>query len=300
MANVIQRGPDARRWSSSTTRPSPPSSTRSSRSSSPTTRWSTSSATTTTTSPRRTSRSATSTSRRTPRSTTTSTACGWRPPARLVSRRDVIIVASVSCIYGLGSPGGVPQMMVVPGRAGRTVDRDELLAQAGGHAVRAERRRTSSAARFRVRGDTRRDLPGLRGVRLPRSSSSATRSSGISPDQPDHRRGARATRPGRSSTRPCTTSCRRSAIERAAGEHRARSWTSGSIELRNAGQAAGGPAARAPARGTTWRCCWRSATARASRTTRRHLDGRAAGAAPVHADRLLSRGLPARSSTSRT
>ncbi len=29
--------------------------------------------------------------------------CAWRPPA-LVSRRDVVIVASVSSIYGLGSP----------------------------------------------------------------------------------------------------------------------------------------------------------------------------------------------------
>ena len=41
----------------------------------------------------------TSTSRRTARATTTSTACGARP--RTSSRRDVVIVASVSCIYGL-------------------------------------------------------------------------------------------------------------------------------------------------------------------------------------------------------
>ena len=44
----------------------------------------------------------------------------------LVSRRDVIVVASVSCIYGLGSPEDYKAMMV--GLAvGDTVDRDILL-----------------------------------------------------------------------------------------------------------------------------------------------------------------------------
>ena len=44
----------------------------------------------------------------------------------LVSRRDVIIVASVSCIYGLGSPEDYRAMMVGLQR-GEMVDRDELL-----------------------------------------------------------------------------------------------------------------------------------------------------------------------------
>src|SRR5271168_1828396 len=44
----------------------------------------------------------------------------------LVSRRDVIVVASVSCIYGLGSPDDYRAMMVGLSR-GQTVDRDELL-----------------------------------------------------------------------------------------------------------------------------------------------------------------------------
>ena len=35
-----------------------------------------------------------------------------------------------------------------------------------------------------------------------------------------------------------------------------------------------------PARNTTWKCCWRSATARASKITRRHLDGRKPGEKP--------------------
>jgi excinuclease ABC subunit B len=41
----------------------------------------------------------------------------------LVSRSDVIIIASVSSIYGLGSPADYKQMMV-PLRKGQTLDRD--------------------------------------------------------------------------------------------------------------------------------------------------------------------------------
>ena len=43
--------------------------------------------------------------------------------ARGVSREDVIIVASVSCIYGLGSPADYKRMMVyVP--KGEVIDRE--------------------------------------------------------------------------------------------------------------------------------------------------------------------------------
>ena len=44
----------------------------------------------------------------------------------LVSRRDVIVVASVSCIYGLGSPKDYLEMML-PLRVGEEIDRDEML-----------------------------------------------------------------------------------------------------------------------------------------------------------------------------
>src|SRR5437867_2014267 len=44
----------------------------------------------------------------------------------LMSRRDVIIVASVSCIYGLGSPEDYRNMMV-PLRVGDTLNRHDLL-----------------------------------------------------------------------------------------------------------------------------------------------------------------------------
>jgi len=44
----------------------------------------------------------------------------------LVSRRDTIVVASVSCIYGLGSPKDYLEMMI-PLRVGESIDRDDLL-----------------------------------------------------------------------------------------------------------------------------------------------------------------------------
>ena len=70
----------------------------------------------------------------------------------LVSRDDVIIVASVSSIYGLGSPDDYKNMMVAV-RKGDTIDRDEMLArlidiQYDRNDIAFER------SRFRVRGDT--------------------------------------------------------------------------------------------------------------------------------------------------
>src|SRR5438270_4237477 len=44
----------------------------------------------------------------------------------LVSRDDVIVVASVSCIYGLGSPEDYRKMMVRL-QLGQIIDRDEML-----------------------------------------------------------------------------------------------------------------------------------------------------------------------------
>src|ERR1044072_3792345 len=44
----------------------------------------------------------------------------------LVSRDDVVIVASVSCIYGLGSPSDYKRMMIYL-RKGETILRDQLL-----------------------------------------------------------------------------------------------------------------------------------------------------------------------------
>ena len=44
----------------------------------------------------------------------------------LISRRDVIVVASVSCIYGLGSPEDFKDMML-PLTPGMEISRDDLL-----------------------------------------------------------------------------------------------------------------------------------------------------------------------------
>src|SRR5690606_36004836 len=46
----------------------------------------------------------------------------------LISRRDVIVVASVSCIYGLGSPDDFAEMMI-PLSVGMEMSRDAFLAR---------------------------------------------------------------------------------------------------------------------------------------------------------------------------
>lgn len=70
----------------------------------------------------------------------------------LVSRRDCIIVASVSCIYGLGSPDEYKRM-VVPIRVGETIDREDLLIRL----IDIQYERNDIAferSKFRIRGDT--------------------------------------------------------------------------------------------------------------------------------------------------
>ncbi|MBN9518223.1 excinuclease ABC subunit UvrB [bacterium] len=70
----------------------------------------------------------------------------------LVSREDVIIVASVSCIYGLGSPSDYKRMMVYV-QKGEVIDRDNLLLRL----VDIQYQRNDVAferGKVRVRGDT--------------------------------------------------------------------------------------------------------------------------------------------------
>ncbi len=70
----------------------------------------------------------------------------------LLERRDVIVVSSVSCIYGLGEPDDFAKM-VVSLRAGATLERDELLKRL--IAIRYERNDIAFERNmFRVRGDT--------------------------------------------------------------------------------------------------------------------------------------------------
>jgi excinuclease ABC subunit B len=69
----------------------------------------------------------------------------------LVSRSDVIVVASVSCIYGLGSPSEYAGLLVQL-RKGQRMDRDELLHRLV--AIQYERNDVNFVrGRFRVRGD---------------------------------------------------------------------------------------------------------------------------------------------------
>jgi excinuclease ABC subunit B len=70
----------------------------------------------------------------------------------LFERRDVIVVASVSCIYGLGDPIDYKNM-VISLRPGQKRDRDELLRKL--IEIRYERNDVAfERNKFRVRGDT--------------------------------------------------------------------------------------------------------------------------------------------------
>jgi excinuclease ABC subunit B len=71
--------------------------------------------------------------------------------SNLVSRRDVVLVASVSCIFGLGSPEQY-RNSVVPLHVGQTVERDEILK--GLVSLQYSRNDVDfKRSTFRVRGD---------------------------------------------------------------------------------------------------------------------------------------------------
>ena len=77
--------------------------------------------------------------------------------ATLFARRDVIVVASVSCIYGLGSPQKYDSQVVLL-KKGEMVDRDEILRKLVDNMYT---RNDSSLGRgtFRVRGETLEVFP---------------------------------------------------------------------------------------------------------------------------------------------
>ena len=81
--------------------------------------------------------------------------------AALIERRDVIVIASVSCIYGLGEPENFEQMMVSL-RPGMEKDRDEVLRQLID--IQYDRNDMDfKRGSFRVRGDTVEIVPADRG-----------------------------------------------------------------------------------------------------------------------------------------
>ncbi|MGN0131993.1 MAG: excinuclease ABC subunit UvrB [Lachnospiraceae bacterium] len=72
--------------------------------------------------------------------------------ASLTERRDVIVIASVSCIYGLGSPDDYMEMMVSL-RPGMNKDRDDVIREL--ISIQYERHDLDlQRGSFRVRGDT--------------------------------------------------------------------------------------------------------------------------------------------------
>ncbi len=160
----------------------------------------------------------------------------------LVSRDDVIVVASVSCIYGLGSPEDYRKMMVRL-RLGDVIDRDEMLLKFVD--IQYDRNDVSlRAGQVPRAGRRRRALAGLRGDRLP---DRALRRRGRAPGRRSTRSPATCSRRTRrcTSTRPSTSSCPRSgsrgpsrAIQRGAG--------GAAQAAQGAGQAAGSPAAGGP------------------------------------------------------
>ncbi len=95
--------------------------------------------------------------------------------ASLLERRDVIVVSSVSCIYGLGEPEDFEKMMVSL-RVGATLERDELLKKLV--AIRYERNDIAfDRNMFRVRWETQwRSGPPTGRIPPCASSSSGTRS----------------------------------------------------------------------------------------------------------------------------
>src|SRR4051812_14945313 len=75
----------------------------------------------------------------------------------LVSRRDVVVVASVSCIYGLGTPQEyVDRMLRV--KLGDTIEREALLRKLVGMQY-ARNDVAFTRGTFRVRGDTIEIIP---------------------------------------------------------------------------------------------------------------------------------------------
>ncbi len=80
-----------------------------------------------------------------------------RATASLLERQDVIIVASVSCIYGIGSPSEYKRQMLFL-EVGVPMDRDEMIRNLIG--IHYNRNEVSfTRGNFRVRGDTLELIP---------------------------------------------------------------------------------------------------------------------------------------------
>ena len=122
--------------------------------------------------------------------------------ASLFAREDVIIVASVSCIYGIGSPDLYKEKMLLF-KQGEWIDRDADAAQARLDAVRAQRREPRARQLPRARRGARG--PSRPTPRAPTASScSATRSSRSSTSTRSPARSTTTSATSRSGRRPTT------------------------------------------------------------------------------------------------
>ena len=205
----------------------------------------------------------------------------------LLTRRDTIVVASVSCIYGLGTPQEYVDRMLKLQR--RRHDRPgRAAAQAGRHAVRPQRPVLHPG---HVPGTRRhhRDHPGLRGDRRP-DRDVRRRDRTADDAAPADRRGDQRGRRSCTSSPPRTT-------------WRARSGWSGPSRASRSSSPSGWPSWSGPASCSrrsgcgcappmTSRCCGRSAAARDRELLAAHRRPRARQPAE-HAAGLLPRGLPA-------
>ena len=84
-----------------------------------------------------------------------------RATSSLLERDDVVIVASVSCIYGIGSPTEYKNMLLLL-KTGEEAERNSILRRL----IDIQYTRNDidfSRGHFRVRGDTIEIFPGLRG-----------------------------------------------------------------------------------------------------------------------------------------
>ena len=196
--------------------------------------------------------------------------------AALFARRDVIIVASVSCIYGLGSPETYDMNMQI--LQARRRDRPRrAAAQARLDPVHAQRPGARPRHVPRARRDAR-GLPGLRRDGLPRD---ALRRRGRAPAalRPAHRRADRGRPRAHRDLARDALHVKEGTIERAVAGDRRASSTSAAQSSRPRASCSSRTAC-ASARSTTWRCCARSASATASRTTRASSTAAPPGARP--------------------
>src|SRR5665647_3029555 len=193
----------------------------------------------------------------------------------LFLRRDVVIVASVSCIYGLGSPEDYLEKMVLLG-VGDTVDRDEMLRKL----VDIQYARNDfepARGKFRVRGDSVEIWPAAQdtAIRVQLWGEEVEQIVSFDPvggevlDKPRH-----------VAIYPATHFVTNSpAVERAWSRSSAR-WRSvapGSTSTARSSRRT----ACASARSTTWRCCARWGSATASRITRASCSARSPAPRPT-------------------